>query len=237
MRRRKRMLQELDEDIRDHLDRETQDNIERGMTPEEARYAAVRKFGNVTLVKEEVREVWRFIWLEQLLQDVRYGARMLSKSPGFTAVAVLSIALGIGANTAIFSMVDWLILRPLPVRAPRQLTYLVVQRNDGGYENGFSYSNLEDIRKETKSTFSYVTGVGAISNGWLERGWKYYAHLDKLCHGRFLRNVGDQARARPFYSALGGTGCCLRSCVGNQRFVLEDKIRRRLKDHRKESFR
>jgi MacB-like periplasmic core domain len=155
----KRLLEGLDQEIRDHIELATQENIDRGMTPEEARYAALRKFGNVTRVKEEVRQVWSFVWLEQLLQDLSYGARVLGNSPGFTVIAVLTLALGIGANTAIFSVVDWLILRPLPVRDPGQLTYLVAQRSDGGYENGFSYPNLEDIRKETTSVFSSVAGV------------------------------------------------------------------------------
>ena len=82
MRRRKQMIEDLDQDIREHIERETQDNIERGMSPEEARYAAVRKFGNVTRVKEETREVWSFVWLEQLGQDIHYGLRMLAKSQG-----------------------------------------------------------------------------------------------------------------------------------------------------------
>src|SRR2546430_17544001 len=104
MRRRKRMMEGLDEDLREHIDRETQDNIERGMTPEEARYAAMRKFGNVTRVKEAVREVWSFLWLEQLLQDLRYGARVLRKSPGFTAVAVLAPWPGLRAHTTHFCL-------------------------------------------------------------------------------------------------------------------------------------
>jgi predicted permease len=124
MKRRQRMMDDLEQDIRAHIEIETQDNIARGMSPEEARYAAMRKFGNVTRVQEDARDVWSFVWLEQLWQDVRFGLRTLLKSPAFTAVAVLTLAFGIGANTAIFSLIDAVMLRSLPVENPAELVVL-----------------------------------------------------------------------------------------------------------------
>ena len=119
--RRKRMMEDLGQDIRDYIERETQDDIDRGMPPEEARYAALRKFGNVTRVKEETWEVWSFVWLEQLWQDLHYGMRMLVKNPGFAAVAVLTLALGIGANAGIFTVIRSVLLKPLDYPDPNQL--------------------------------------------------------------------------------------------------------------------
>jgi putative ABC transport system permease protein len=88
------MLQDLDQDIRDHIERETEDNIGRGMSPEEARYAALRKFGNVTRIREETREAWTVVWLEELWQDISFGLRMLVKSPALTVIVAMTLALG-----------------------------------------------------------------------------------------------------------------------------------------------
>jgi predicted permease len=149
MNRRKRILDELDADIRDHIARETQDNIDRSMSPEEAHYAATRKFGNVTRVKEETRGVWSFIWIEQLLEDVRFGLRMLRKNPGFTTVAVLTLALGIGANTYIFSIVDALVLRPMEFPDPSRIVALWERLPSAGVErNELSPANFLDWKAQ-----------------------------------------------------------------------------------------
>jgi predicted permease len=126
--RRKRMMEDLDQDIRDYIERGTQDNIERGMPAEEARYAALRKFGNVARVKEDTWEVWSFVRLEQIWQDVRFGLRMLAKNPGFTLFVAGLLALGIGSTTVIFSLFDAVFLRPLPVQKPTELVRMVQYR-------------------------------------------------------------------------------------------------------------
>jgi predicted permease len=215
MKRRKQMLDDLDQDIREHIERETQDNIDRGMSPEEARYAAVRKFGNVTRVKEETRDVWSFVWLEQLLQDVRYGLRMLRKSPGFAATAILTLALGIGANTAIFSLIDAVMLRSLPVQDPQHLLILTwtalhdPKTNVSYFWSGcpvasddprkhipdgctFSYPMYEQIR-EQRNVFSAVTAFTGAKQVHVTANGGVGMATSQLVSGDFFSTLGVRA--------------------------------------------
>jgi predicted permease len=120
---------ELDRELESHLDLEAEEQLESGLSPREARCAAQRAFGNTTLVREDLHAIWHTLWLERLASHIKYAARSLLKNPGFTAIAVLTLALGIGANTAIFSAIDALMLRPLPFSSPDQLVRIYSTKN------------------------------------------------------------------------------------------------------------
>jgi putative ABC transport system permease protein len=197
MSRRKRRMEGLDQDIRDFIERETQDNIERGMPPEEAHYAALRKFGNVTRVKEGTWEVWSFGWLEELWQDLRYGLRQLRRNPGFMAVAVLTLALGIGANAAIFQLIDAVRLRTLPVRNPNTLAIIHLNTNHWArsgrvhfaYAN-FTYPLWKQVEQRQKA-FSSIAAWGQDQYDLANGGEVHNAQVLWVT-GQFFRVLGIQ---------------------------------------------
>jgi hypothetical protein len=121
---RRRMYGELSEEIREHLEEKTEELVAGGMSREEAAYTARREFGNVSLVEEKGRDVWRWLLIENIFGDVRYGLRMLRRNPVFMAVGMLTIAIGIGANAAVFSVVNSVLLKPLNYPRSQELVAL-----------------------------------------------------------------------------------------------------------------
>ena len=157
--RRERADREMAREIASHLALMEDDFIRRGMAPGEARLAARRSYGGVEQTKELHRDERSFVWLEQLLQDARHAWRSLAKSPGFVAVAVLSLAFGIGVNTAIFTLVNGILLKQLPLADPQR----IVQVNGKIQEfdtNAFSAPALREIGRRSE-IFSDVTGFSA----------------------------------------------------------------------------
>ena len=199
---RRRLYGDLSAEIEEHLAEKVEELVAGGMSREEATFAARREFGNVLQIEERSREVWQWPALENFFMDVRYGLRQLRKNPGFTAVAVLTLALGIGANSTVFSIVDQLFLRPWPVKDPARL---VVVFTDSLY-HGSSYPDYLDIRNEV-SAFSDVVAYawrGGIISGE-GRGefvdvqvvsQNYFAALGvKTALGRTFSPQPDQAAA------------------------------------------
>ena len=158
---------EIDEEMRFHIDMRTEENVRAGMTPEEARRDAERRFGRLTRVKEQGYEVRGGRWLESLWQDCRYGARMLWKNAGFTAVAALVLALGIGANTSLFSVVNAVLLRPLPFPdAERIVWFDGINQARGITTSNLSPPDYKDWEQQAgafERTAAYVTGSANLS--------------------------------------------------------------------------
>jgi len=211
---RHRRYRDFDAELESNLDMQIEDNLRSGMSPEEARYAALRKFGNVTRVKEDAWDLWSFVWLEQLGQDVRFGLRMLRKSPGFTTVALITLALGIGANTAIFSVVNGVLLNPLPYSQPDRL--VAVYSHDFQFTKaGVSYPNFLDWERDNHSfsalaayaadDFS-LTGMGEPERIPVERiSASFFPSLGvNPVVGRTFEPRDDHAGAEPVVLISGG---------------------------------
>jgi predicted permease len=158
---------DLDDELRSHIEMEMEENLRRGMTPAEARRRALLEFGGVAQTAEIYREARALAWLEALLQDIRYALRGFRRAPGFTAVAILSLALGIGVNTTLFSLVNMLVLRPLPVQDPGQLVTFSSEQKGSFPMPAFSYPEYRNIRDQTTDALSgilaYCDGLDGLS--------------------------------------------------------------------------
>jgi putative ABC transport system permease protein len=148
-----RVEQDLDEEVRSYIEMLIEEKVGAGATREEARRAALIEFGGLDQVKEEVRDARVGVFLETLWRDLRYGARSLSRSPGFTAAALLSLALGIGLNTAIFSTINAVLLRPLPYKDPERLVRLeqtILRYRNGKEPTGVPAANYLDWKEQNR---------------------------------------------------------------------------------------
>ena len=170
----RRVEVDLDREVHSHLELLIAENIRAGMPPTEAQRGARIELGGIEQVKEQVREERMGDWLHSVISDCRYGIRQLHKNPGFTVVATLTLALGVGANTTIFSMVNALVLRPLPVPDPQQIVVLAFQQGNGSVGHQFSVPEYRDIASQTSDAFSgvfgYWFGIDGLSiNGRADR--------------------------------------------------------------------
>jgi predicted permease len=202
---RRRREEDLDEEVRSHLRMAAEERVEQGESAEQARVSAVREFGNVGLVKEVTRDMWGWGWLETLLQDLRYGLRMLAKNPGFTAVAVITLALGIGVNTALFSLLHDTILEALPISHPQELVQLTwLQRgNLGSNFNWPDYRPLLEPQAALPGLFAYLSREATLRLGETSErvrvqqvSGSYYSTLDlQGIVGRTLSPADDRPGA------------------------------------------
>ncbi len=202
--RRNKLEHELNAELQFHLEQATEENMRRGMNAEDARLAAQRSFGGVEQVKEAYRDVSRFRWIEEIWQDVRFGVRMLRKRPGFTFIAILTLSLGIGANTAIFSLVNTALLRPLPIAQPERFIALS-NAAAGRMFPTFSYPNYQNLRDRTEvfdGLLAYRFAPLSLSHdGVNERLWGYIVtgnYFDVLglkpARGRLISLGDDRTR-------------------------------------------
>jgi len=183
--RRDKVLNEIDEEMKAHIELEADANRERGMTPEEARRSAMESFGNVGSIRDLAYDVKGGGFLETLLQDVRYCGRMLLKHPSFTLIIVLTLALGIGANTATFSIVNAVLLRPFPYQSPEQLVMI----GEGAAGGAVSYPNFADW-KDDRNIFSSTSAVRGNENFNLTGAGEPERLQGRLVSAGFLSTLG-----------------------------------------------
>jgi macrolide transport system ATP-binding/permease protein len=214
--RGRRVEQEMDEELRFHLDHKIAEGIAAGLAPEEARCAALRAMGGLEQRKEQIRDTRRVHWLTDFVQDVRYSIRSLRRTFAFTAFAVITLALGIGMTSAPFSMVDALIFRPYPVPHPRDIVTLVSTSRDNSFDY-FSYREYRDIQAKTRSYDGVIANGPTQAVGFsadpaetprIRAGMLVSANYFRVLgvepvHGRGFRDDEDGARGRDAVVVLG----------------------------------
>jgi len=191
---------DIEEEIRLHLELREQEKIQAGLSPTEARQAASRRFGNAMLLREKSHMAWGWEWFESFVQDTAYGSRAMLRSPALTIVALLSLALGIGANTAIFSLLDAVMLRSLPLKDPAQLI-LLGKGNASGITDDFARTQLysypffrrmrgeNQVFSDTAAIFSMTNGV----HGFVEGRSEAEPMSVQLVSGNYFNTLGVQA--------------------------------------------
>jgi putative ABC transport system permease protein len=182
---RNRLERDMDSELRFHLEMETEKNIKRGLPPDKARLEAIRNFGSVEKVKDECRDERGVSFFDALWQDLRYGFRVLRKKPAFTSVALIVLALGIGANTAIFSVVYGVLLRPLPYERGEEIVFARQQAPQAGITNApFSVKELNDYRQQNQS-FQSLVEYHSMSFILYGRGEPKYVSTGVVSHNFF----------------------------------------------------
>lgn len=196
---RNRLSAELDEELRDHIDRQIQENLDRGMGADEARFAALRAFGNPVALREQTHETWSWTRLELLLNDVRLSARALLRTPGFASISILVFALGVGANTALFAIVHSVLLNPLPYTDPGHLVRLYESVSVGGVNapNAANAGGMYAEWKQSNQTLAGIAITGVTDSSLSSAG----GQLPEAVHaGNFSWNLLPLLGVRP---ALG----------------------------------
>ena len=175
--RRRARDAELDQEMYAHIEAEIEERIEAGVAPEEARNDALRAFGNQTLAIEEIRSMWRFTTIEAFAKDIQYGFRLLRSSPLFAVFTITSLALGIGATSAIFSLFDAIVLRELPVSEPGRLVFLSQQMPGCGPNSYLSYPYFARVRDKATT----IDGILAMTTRRLSVESKGQTELVRVC--------------------------------------------------------
>lgn len=189
--RRARAGDELTAELQFHLDQQIAENQAAGMSPDEAQAAALRAFGNPTLLRDQARETWSWSWLEKFWRDVRYGARTLRRSPGFSAMAILVMALGIGASTALFTVVQNVLLAPLPFRDPSRLVMVYEHFREGDSPwNVVAAADFEDWRQQTHGFEDMAA-------------WRWYGFTLSGEHNELPEKVDAAGGSSSLFSVLG----------------------------------